>query len=538
MRDTIFISALALLGPSTVALAGDPAAVFEQNDRCLACHNGMSATDGSDLSIGVDWRSSMMANAARDPYWHAAVRREVMDHPEHQGAIEDKCSTCHMPMMRYGAKLAGEQGQVLANIPDGAVVPGPEASFAADGVSCTVCHQITDEGLGDASSFTGQFVIDPEAKLVHGPVETDPGRQRVMRSSSGFDPHQGSHVQSADFCGSCHTLYTHAYGPDGEVTGELAEQVPYLEWQHSAYNGQRSCQDCHMPEAGSAAISSVLPKDHPAFSQHVFRGGNFFMPRVLAANAAAQGVQASALEQESTAASAVENLATKTATLAVEGGIVDGQLELGVSVRNLAGHKLPTAYPSRRVWLHLVVMDAAGTALFESGAIQPDGSIAGNDNDADGSTYEPHYDSIDSPEQVQIWEPILADPSGAVTTGLLTATQYIKDNRLLPVGFDASTAHADIAVNGKAVDDPDFLAGGDRVAYRVDLGGAEGPVEVSVALLYQPIGYRWAHNLGAVDAEETTRWVGYYEDLAHASSTPLAQATLRIEPAALQEGSD
>jgi hypothetical protein len=293
-----------------------------------------------------------------------------------------------------------------------------------------------------------------------------------------------------------------------------------------------------MPQAGTAAISSVLPKDHPAFSQHVFRGGNFFMPRVLAANAAAQGVQASALEQESTAASAVENLATKTATLAVEGGIVDGQLELGVSVRNLAGHKLPTAYPSRRVWLHLVVMDAAGTALFESGAIQPDGSIAGNDNDADGSTYEPHYDSIDSPEQVQIWEPILADPSGAVTTGLLTATQYIKDNRLLPVGFDASTAHADIAVNGKAVDDPDFLAGGDRVAYRVDLGGAEGPVEVSVALLYQPIGYRWAHNLGAVDAEETTRWVGYYEDLAHASSTPLAQATLRIEPAALQEGSD
>ena len=532
MNNTIFFSAMALLGLPATATAGDPAAVFEQNDRCVACHNGMSADDGSDLSIGVDWRSSMMGNAARDPYWHAAVRREVTDHPDHQGAIEDKCSTCHMPMMRYGAKLAGEQGQVLVNIPDGAVIPGPEASFAADGVSCAVCHQITEEGLGDESSFTGQFVIDPEAKKVNGPVETDPGRQRVMRSSSGFDPHQGTHVQSADFCGSCHTLYTHSYGPDGEVSGELPEQVPYLEWKHSSYPGQQTCQDCHMPEAGIAPISSVVPKDHPAFSQHVFRGGNFFMPRVLAANAAAQGVKASALEQEATAASAVENLATKTATMAVDGAIVDGTLELGVSVQNLAGHKLPTAYPSRRVWLHVVVTDAAGTALFESGAFQPDGSIAGNDNDADGTTYEPHYTSIDSPDQVQIWEPILADPNDKVTTGLLTATQYIKDNRLLPAGFDASTAHADIAVNGAAKDDPDFVAGSDRVSYRVALGQAEGPVDVTVALLYQPIGYRWAHNLGAVDALETNRWVGYYEDLAHASSTPLAHAELRIEPTA------
>jgi hypothetical protein len=528
MRSTSIFIGTGLLALSSVALAGDPAAVFEQHDRCVACHNGMVASDGSDISIGVDWRSSMMANAARDPYWHAAVRREVTDHPQHQGAIEDKCSTCHMPMMRYGAKLAGEQGQVLANIPDGAVVPGPEAAFAADGVSCAVCHQITAEGLGEESSFTGQFVIDPQAKRVNGPVEVDPGRQRVMRSSSGFDPHQGDHVQSADFCGSCHTLYTHAYGPDGEVVGELAEQVPYLEWKHSSFPGQQSCQDCHMPLAGTAAISSVLPKEHPAFSQHVFRGGNFFMPRVLAANAAAQGVQASAMEQEATAASAEENLATRTAAMRATASVSEGTLALDVDVRNLAGHKLPTAYPSRRVWLHVAVRDAGGVLVFESGAPMPDGSIAGNDNDADGASYEPHYARIDSPDQVQIWEPILADPSGAVTTGLLTATQYIKDNRLLPAGFDASTAHADIAVNGAAKDDPDFEAGGDRVAYRVALGEAALPLAVSIELLYQPVGYRWAHNLGGYDSAEPTRWIGYYEDLAHASSTPLAKAALQV----------
>ena len=37
----------------------------------------MSSAAGEDLSIGFAWRASIMANAARDPYWQAAVRREV-----------------------------------------------------------------------------------------------------------------------------------------------------------------------------------------------------------------------------------------------------------------------------------------------------------------------------------------------------------------------------------------------------------------------------------------------------------------------------
>ena len=57
------------------------------------------------------------------------------------------------------------------------------------------------------------------------------------------------------------------------------------------------------------------------------------------------------------------------------------RLAFDVVVENLAGHKLPTAYSSRRAWLHVLVRDGAGRAAFESGAPRPDGSIAGNDND-------------------------------------------------------------------------------------------------------------------------------------------------------------
>ena len=54
------------------------------------------------------------------------------------------------------------------------------------------------------------------------------------------------------------------------------------------------------------------------------------------------------------------------------------------------------------------------------------------------------------------------DPTGALTTGLLTAVRYVKDNRLLPRGFDKSTADKDVAVHGDAAADADFTGGGDR----------------------------------------------------------------------------
>src|SRR5260370_998410 len=133
-----------------------------------------------------------------------------------------------------------------------------------------------------------------------------------------------------------------------------------------------------------------------------------------------------------------------------------GRLEASVSVENLGGHKLPTAYPSRRAWLHFVVRDRNGGKVFESGALNPDGSIQGNDNDADPLRYEPHYREINSGDQVQIYESIIKDQSGRVTTGLLAGIGYLKDNRLLPHGFQKQTAEPDIRVVGDAADDPSF----------------------------------------------------------------------------------
>ncbi len=512
----------------------DPSGLFVTADRCIACHNALVSASGEDISIGGQWRSSMMANAARDPYWHAAVRREIMVHPTASAAIQHECSACHMPAMRYHAKIAGGQGGVFANLPVN-LQQTSLGQIAVDGVTCTICHQITAEHFGEKESFTAGFTIDTSTLLgqraIHGPFEVDSGRQHLMRSASLYTPQQGSHIQESELCATCHTLYTHALDDEGQVVGELPEQVPYLEWKHSAFAGERSCQSCHMPEvAGQAKVSGVMGLEHENVSKHSFRGGNFLMPRIFNKHRSELGVASLPQELAGTSANAEENLANASATLVLQGAERSGDtVRAGLLVHNLAGHKLPTAYPSRRVWIHFTIRDGEGKSLFESGAFQPDGSIAGNDNDTDAAAYEPHYDLIEQADQVQIYEPILGDHQGRVTTSLISGVSYLKDNRILPAGFDKATAHEDIAVNGVARDDADFTAGTDRVRYEVKVDARSGPLTVTAELWYQPIGHRWAHNLADTDSTETARFVSYYEEQAADSAVMLASDEVVVE---------
>ncbi len=513
---------------------------FHSSDRCVACHNGMKTSTGEDVSIGFEWRASIMANASRDPYWQGSVRREAIDHPESQAAIEDECSVCHMPLKHLEDRAAGHQTQVFAHLPLQSTPHGDRS--AADGVSCSVCHQVAAAGLGTDATFNGNVAVAAPvstqgtdnrqfSRFLHpefGPFDVDAGHQRIMQSSTGgFAPMRADHIRDAGLCGSCHTLYTEAIGHDGRKLKPFPEQMPYKEWQHSSFASTKTCQQCHMPEIEEPVpVTALFGPLRSGARRHVFVGANFVMEDILNEHRDALSTEALPEELEAAHQRTSEFLKTQSARVTIRDVQQSaGVLTTEVLVENLSGHKMPTAYPSRRAWLHVVIRDGHGNAILESGALHPDGSIEGNDNDRDPLRYEPHYAEIHSPDQVEIYEPILKDEAGQVTTGLLSTVGYAKDNRLLPRGFDKHTADPDVAVGGAAADDPGFTDQGSRVRYVVRTGDASGPFSVEAELWYQPIGFRWAHNLGFYHAEEPQRMVEYYEQASRRSAIVLARAT-------------
>jgi hypothetical protein len=506
-------------GTSTTALTNFETTYFSGSGICAFCHSNLTDSAGNEVSNDAHWRSTMMANSAKDPLWQAKIESEVNRNPDLQVVIEDKCSRCHMGMARYQAITDGTEVGVLNN---GFLdVAHPLHEAAMDGVSCALCHQVEADNLGLEESFTGQYSIDvtrlrPD-RLIFGPYDFP--AINPMNNNTGFIPTSGAQVKEAGLCGACHTLYTPTVAGDGNVVGEFPEQMTYLEWEHSG--SDKSCQACHIPEASGPVAISNRPRRLQArepFGQHHFVGGNSFMVDILKNNQAELGITADIVHLDDTIARTMTQLQGKTATLTFgepPPSLENGLLTVDVTVSNLAGHKFPSGFPSRRTWLHMVVKDGQNDIIFESGKPDPDnpGQIMGNDADVNGTTFEPHYDEITSEDKVQLYEAVMLDTEGNVTWTLLRAASYAKDNRLLPNGFDKTTAAPDISVNGNAAtDDENFQGGRDQVTYVVDTQGASGPFTVTIDLLFQSVSYPFMENLREEsDALLIGRFVNQYD---------------------------
>ncbi len=489
--------------------------LFGTSGICGPCHTGLTDDGGNDVSIETAWRASMMGNAARDPFWLAVIRAEVEANPDRRSEIEENCSTCHAPMASFSDGFLGERPSIL----DGGYLDSNNAmhDMAMDGVSCSLCHQIRAENLGSASSYDGGYQIDTTthmgARPVYGPYSVEPDQSDLMQTASGFVPIQGLHLAQAEMCATCHTTFSP--GAPG-ATDTVAVDASYFEWFYSDYRQTQSCQDCHMPDAyRGARIATTSRFPRSPFAQHTFTGGNAAMLRVLKAFGEPLGVTASDEAFDVSIGQAEELLRSGTADLKFDNVRLSGsRLTADIVVESITGHKFPTGFPSRRAWLHIVITDAAGQVRFESGGVGDDGMIAGDDNDVDPAEVEPHYEAIVSPDQVQVYEGILRDGAGQPTTNLVEAAGYIKDNRLLPVGYDEEAPNEAVAVHGRAQDDKDFIGGSDRVQLSVDLGDAPGPFTLSVELLYQPVSFRWLEDLRSLSAMETSKFLEYFSSVA------------------------
>ncbi len=468
---------------------------FATAGRCAGCHghdvNGVASVDasGRDVNLADDWRSTMMANSARDPFFRAKLEHEVLVNPGHQGLIEGKCLSCHAPLGFHEQRMLGAAPFTAAML--------DTSTIGLDGVSCAACHQQDPDSAGRRFSGDLRFSID----TLYGPYQEDEINPAIMEFFVGFRPTFGEHIQDGRVCAGCHTLITETIDLQGNLTGNaFVEQATWHEWLNSSYGGTTTnCRSCHMPRIQDSIILasdySFLP-GHSPFGLHHLAGGNVYMLELMKEHRQQLGIPATDVQFDSTIARTLDNLRHRSVELDVQ--LVDRSADtafIDVTLTNLTGHKFPSGYPSRRAFLEVDVLDAGGDTLFHSGRFDAAWEVEGHD-----AGMEPHHDVIRSEEQAQIYELVTGDVNDQVTTVLERAKSALKDNRLVPLGFSTTHPVYDTTrIAGVPATDADFNrdalgmegSGSDRVHYHAPLQGHTGPLRVHARVWYQPVPPRW-----------------------------------------------
>lgn len=516
----------------TASVPGDSPAVLRMPDLQVSANE--PSPDGADISPFFDWKSTVMANAFTDPYFRANMAHEAETFPHLAGFIEDKCLTCHSPMARTHAHQTGvsleQDASCLLNDGCYRAESAVEEPPAREGVSCTACHQITDSVL-DGSGYpdgvhSGHYDIaaadEAGAFTIYGPYQSPSGN--AMQNRVGFTPQYGLQMADSRQCASCHELYTPTIDvatdqPDGE---DFPEQTPYTEWLNSDFGPQgsqtTSCQQCHMarPEVSDSFLTRIAVRpdgsvnlgwpERSPYSSHVMVGGNTWLLETLELFRGELGRETINAEGEFTAAADRTRAFLKTAAsvTSANAGIAGNQLAFDLTIHNHSGHKLPTSFPARRMWLATRVTDAAGNVVFESGFPDDDHRLSLDETftseaclaakkpagfDSSGC-YQPHINLVTASGDIPVYEVVLGATDDEITHILLYAAERLKDNRIPPVGFDDATVPEDIRPRGIGTD-PNFNAvqlGQDTVAYRLAIPDSVSlPLSVESTLYYQSI---------------------------------------------------
>jgi hypothetical protein len=163
------------------------------------------------------------------------------------------------------------------------------------------------------------------------------------------------------------------------------------------------------------------------------------------------------------------------------------------------------------------VLDAQSDTVFSSGILRTDHSLQG-----ENLGFEPHYNIIKNESEVQIYEIVMGNAAGQVTTVLEQAVVPLKDNRLVPQGFSSAHAVYDTtAIVGNALTDDDFNfdgfvgSGTDAVHYHVPLHGTQGELSVRARVFYQAVPKKWVSEMFAISTPSIDAFQAMFENADH-----------------------
>ncbi|MCG8329263.1 MAG: T9SS type A sorting domain-containing protein [Chitinophagales bacterium] len=474
----------------------DSSIIFPTASTCSGCHgfdsnyNALVDFFGNDVNMYDDWRATMMANSAKDPFWRAKVSHELLSTPvSFHNDIQTKCTSCHAPMGHYTALYRGHEHYTIADM--------LQDTIGLDGVSCASCHKIAPEQIGELHS--GNINFDTN-RVIYGPYPLP--FLGPMAEFVGFEPVQGDHITDAGLCASCHTLLTEPIGQDGELLGTtFVEQATYHEWLNSAYETDNvSCQECHLPQLEESIVISsnyLFLEGRSPYGLHEMTGANTFMLELMKNYREELDINALPEHYDETIDATYVMLQEKSLDMEMHWmGVEEDTARFQLKLTNKAGHKFPSGYPSRRLFIELLLTTETGDTLFHSGAMNEDYTLKGETEDV-----EPHYDIINSSDQVQIYELAAGDENEEFTVVLEHAYVQLKDNRLPPLGFKIDDPVYDTTrIVGLAIEDNNFNyeegvegSGSDRLAYHIPTLGYNGPIEVRARAYYHSLPPRWVN---------------------------------------------
>jgi hypothetical protein len=312
------------------------APIFESPDNCASCHGGYDEQVESDYS----WRGSMMAQAARDPIWLAAITvagQDAIWAVGNPNAI-DLCIRCHSPTgwlegrsdptnlsLLTGADFWGVQCDFCHKMIDPFAALGqPDVPADSDPLAIALAQITMNRDISvllNHTMFNGTSFLNSTSQLpmyygdgmLPNYVESGAGQFFIDNSSlkrgQHFDAsplHDFNYSRFHDskyFCSSCHDVSNSVLASvvmGNETPETLSPQVYFhvertnSEFQISAYgeggaetdiqglDWADKCQDCHMKDVtGKSTIFPATPT-RDDISTHDFPGGNQWILKILA----------------------------------------------------------------------------------------------------------------------------------------------------------------------------------------------------------------------------------------------------------------
>jgi hypothetical protein len=497
-------------------------------ENCAKCH---AVQENAANYPYFTWQGGMMAQAARDPVFRAALAIANQDIPD----VGGYCIRCHSPRGWLAGRSTAADASLLT-----------QESDDMNGVSCAVCHRLVDPLSEEAAKFAKQvppgygdamYVVDT-ADVVRGPYP-DP---------AGVAPHhkrvQSSYQASGQLCGNCHDVSNPTLAQDSDKQPPHAFgpiERTFSEWLLSDFakgDNPRTCQSCHFPQIAGGGQATKTSAHRDYFVRHGATGGSTWVQDALYAisirrNPGGKDAESkmiartfAGLDHEALLAGkarAREFLKTAAALgLECSGG------RAALTITNLTGHKLPTGYPEgRRMWINVRFLNGEGKLLSELGqyGARPD-TLSGR------AVTVP---TLLDPEKTRVYEclPGLSkeqadkyhNPPGASFHFILNDV-VTKDNRIPPLGFNnaAFASHLAAPVGAEYADGQNW----DRIEFPLPPGAAQ----VEVRLLYQSVSWEYLKFL--VEENRSDSWsrllYDAWEKTDQCPPEEIASASARVQP--------